>query len=283
MYYSFARILPLAWLSTLTVPGGTGHQLEVPTRKADPAPPRARSGDLTEVKGAHTPAGRSATPTPPHAGEQQCQRQPGVSPTWAVTASVLSSRRPPAHTPPHTSNPRGNFSGCPSNSGFTSVDSMTSGVLGFLVSPPPQEPTALIVLSTTLLGMCDRGHYGHRGASPWRKEPRRPGDLRLHTRRPARAPSPPLPRREQCGRPTLRGLQGLRVHGEPLKCVSGECLGFARLACLQVGESRFRDWGVEKRRTGQGRSSDPLLITEATRKKKKKARGGTAHARGKAT
>lgn len=137
VYYSFARILPLAWLSTLTVPGGTGHQLEVPTRKADPAPPRARSGDLTEVKGAHTPAGRSATPTPPHAGEQQCQRQPGVSPTWAVTASVLSSRRPPAHTPPHTSNPRGNFSGCPSNSGFTSVDSMTSGVFGFLVSPPP--------------------------------------------------------------------------------------------------------------------------------------------------
>lgn len=35
---------------------GTGHQLPVPTGKADPAPPRVMSADLIEVNGALTPA-----------------------------------------------------------------------------------------------------------------------------------------------------------------------------------------------------------------------------------
>lgn len=74
----------------------------VPTGKADPAPPRARAGDLTEVKGAHTPAGRSATPTPPHAGEQQGQGQPGVSPTWGChNQRAFFTETPGSHSAPH--------------------------------------------------------------------------------------------------------------------------------------------------------------------------------------
>lgn len=47
---------PLDPSATLNVSPGTGHQLPVPTGKADPAPPRVMSADLTEVNGAVTPA-----------------------------------------------------------------------------------------------------------------------------------------------------------------------------------------------------------------------------------
>lgn len=97
------RILPLDWLSTVIVPGGTGHQLKVPTGKADPAPPRARSADLTEVKGARTPAGRSATPTPPDPGKQQGQRQAGVSPKWDChSQGAFFTKTPSSHSIPHS-------------------------------------------------------------------------------------------------------------------------------------------------------------------------------------
>lgn len=216
------------------VPGGTGHQLTVPTGKADPAPPRARSADLTEVKGAHTPAGGSATPTPPHPtpGSSRAKGWPGSPRRGTVTASVLSSPRLPAHT----NNRRGNLSGCTSNSGFKDVDSMASGVLGFLVFPRLRK--------NPLLGKCERGHYGYRGASPLRREPGPPGDLRLHTR-PARAPSPWLPEREQCG----SAPPGACGSPSPVSNVARERVGRKtpvprlRLAALQAGDPFPRPGG----------------------------------------
>lgn len=124
--------------------------------------------------------------------------------------------------------------------------------MGVLASPGPREPTALTVIPTTLLGKRDRGHYGDQGASPWLREPERPGGLRLPTQ-PARAPSPRLSRARTTPQRNPRGLQGLRVQsgtspswrGRGLKSPGPRlCLAF-----LQAGDP-FPRLGVEKR-TGQ--------------------------------
>lgn len=110
---------------------------------------------------------------------------------------------------------------------------------------------------------CPRGRQGHlRLGFPSENK------ATAHHPGPARPPSPvgnlsnKTREREWARRPQLR-----------------LCLAF-----LQASDP-FRDWGwgwegVEKRKTGQGRSSNALLVTEATRKT---AHGRTAHARGKAT